>query len=359
MSAQVPTDPVKAKLSGNRLIEAISPQLFTELDRMLEEFRQKLEAEATVRLKKALLDKESEFRTRTDEETHRVRSETSDRIRSEVTTLLEARFAGQLTSELEKVKQEMGIQAREALEGWQKERLDLVSKAEQLRVLYDFHSQVWGAASQSEILRRFMVAADRLSSGVAVYLNRDDGLARWETKGEAAFPELISQETIDPEWRFEEIVVRSRTVAAVCAAGVTGRESFDGIVTTLQRAIENFGLRSRFFGPGGISSSPPNPAKVAASKPPDQPQPESGSDQARQLARTLVSEIKLGHEKEVLEGRAHADMYIRLQNVIEAARAAYRSQVKESGTDYFHDELVKILADNDPQRLGVGYPGHR
>ena len=34
---------------------------------------------------------------------------------------------------------------------------------------------------------------------------------------------------------------------------------------------------------------------------------------ARRLARMLVSEIKLGHEKEVLEGRVHADLYSRLQ----------------------------------------------
>jgi len=58
---------------------------------------------------------------------------------------------------------------------------------------------------------------------------------------------------------------------------------------------------------------------------------------ARRLARMLVSEIKLGHETQVLEGRAHADLYSRLQKEIDTGREAYRRQVEGPESDYFHE----------------------
>jgi hypothetical protein len=136
---------------------------------------------------------------------------------------------------------------------------------------------------------------------------------------------------------------------------VSDRGAIDILVFALKRAIENFGLRIRFFGRGGEDDS-----EVAEEVQPTD-DGETGEldpgSAARSLARMLVSEIKLGHEVAVLEGRANADLYSRLQKEIDAGRATYRSQVREPGTDYFHDEVVKILADNDPDKLGADYPG--
>ena len=81
---------------------------------------------------------------------------------------------------------------------------------------------------------------------------------------------------------------------------------------------------------------------------------------ARRYARLLVSEIKLYHEQEVREGRAHADLYQRLRSEIESGRREYRRRVANAhlgSSDYFHDEIVRVLADNDPSRLGETYPG--
>ena len=353
MSAKSPPDPPQGKLSADRLLNALSPALSAELERMLEEFRGSLDAEANVRLKKALLDKEAEFRARAEEEERRVREETSGQVRAEVTTELEARFKSDLAAELEALKGRLKQGAQEAKERWKQERLELIAETERWRLLAEFHRRVGDATSQVEILRRFVAAAERLSEGVALYLNKPDGLALWNTQGEAAaFPELISEDTIDPEWYFAPIVVQSRTVAAVCATGVKDRDSLVVIVDALKRAIENFGLRIRFFGAGGDPTSSPS---AQAS---DEESAKRGAD-ARRLARMLVSEIKLGNEKEVLEGRVHADLYTRLQKQIDRGRETYERLVPSSdpAPDYFHEEIVKILADNDPNRLGEGYPG--
>ena len=86
----------------------------------------------------------------------------------------------------------------------------------------------------------------------------------------------------------------------------------------------------------------------------------AGGMHACRVARTLVGEIKLAHEKEVLEGRVNGDLYQRLRAPIDEGRKVYASRIDgEPGTDYFHEEVVKILADNIVSRLGAEYPGPR
>src|SRR5206468_11619925 len=50
-----------------------------------------------------------------------------------------------------------------------------------------------------------------------VYVIKADGLALWKSRGDGAFPEIISQQTTDPESYFRAITVRGKTVAAVSA----------------------------------------------------------------------------------------------------------------------------------------------
>ncbi len=438
MSAKVPQDPAKGKLYVDRLIEAVTPELSTALDRMLEEFRATLEAEANVGLKKALLDKEAEFRARTAEEDdrlrektaqmeaegtvrlkkalldkeaefrarateeegrvrekvaqmeaeanirqkkavldkeaefraratdddRRIREETGQTVRGEVVAELEARFKEQLAGELDGLRRTLQKDAADTLERWKQEKLDLTAEANRWRLVADFHRRVGDAASQTEILKSFLAAAEHFSDGVAVYLNKPDGLALWHAVGETAFPDMVSEVTRDPDWFFAPIVVQSKTIAAVCATGLTDPDAFGTTTDALKRAIENFGLRIRFFGRGGVSE--PDVVERAVERTVEravvQPGPDGSDDpdvgaDARRLARMLVSEIKLGYEKQVLEGRTHSDLYSRLQREIDDGRETYRRQVQEADPDYFYEELVKILADNDPEKLGQGYPG--
>ena len=97
-----------------------------------------------------------------------------------------------------------------------------------------------------------------------------------------------------------------------------------------------------------------------------EPQPELDEEgerrhsEARRFARLLVSEIKLYHEDRVKEGRQNQDIYERLQRDIDRSRDMYdrRADATVKTThDYFHAELIRILAEGDEAQLGSGYPG--
>ena len=81
---------------------------------------------------------------------------------------------------------------------------------------------------------------------------------------------------------------------------------------------------------------------------------------ARRFARLLVSEIKLYNEPKVKEGRSHSDLYDRLREDIDRSRQMYDKRVAPpvaARHDYFHQELVNMLAEGDPAKLGGSYPG--
>ena len=91
--------------------------------------------------------------------------------------------------------------------------------------------------------------------------------------------------------------------------------------------------------------------------------PQRSLDDARRLARLLISEIKLYNEKKVDEGRAASDLYERLKDDIERSRQVYDERTPEHirrEHDFFKDELVRILADGRAEALGLdGLSGPR
>ena len=77
---------------------------------------------------------------------------------------------------------------------------------------------------------------------------------------------------------------------------------------------------------------------------------------ARRFARLLVSEIKLYNEPKVKEGRSHSDLYDRLREDIDRSRQMYEERIDPrlvKSTDYFYQELVRILAGGDAKVLGI------
>lgn len=75
---------------------------------------------------------------------------------------------------------------------------------------------------------------------------------------------------------------------------------------------------------------------------------------ARRYARLLVSEIRLYHEDAVAAGRREGDLATRLGGEIARARMLYEQRVAprvRRRADYFHDELVRTLADGNPALL--------
>jgi hypothetical protein len=79
-------------------------------------------------------------------------------------------------------------------------------------------------------------------------------------------------------------------------------------------------------------------------------------EEARRFARLLVSEIKLYNERAVLEGREHGNLYERLRDDIDRSRQMYEERIPQdvrTGTNYFYEELVQILADGRVEALGL------
>src|SRR5258708_6139092 len=77
-------------------------------------------------------------------------------------------------------------------------------------------------------------------------------------------------------------------------------------------------------------------------------------DEARRFARLLVSEIKLYNESKVDQGRKNKDLYERLKEDIDRSRQMYDERIGEEvrkSSNYFYDELVRILADGNPGTL--------
>ena len=79
-------------------------------------------------------------------------------------------------------------------------------------------------------------------------------------------------------------------------------------------------------------------------------------DEARRFARLLVSEIKLYNETKVEQGRRNKDLYERLKEDIDRSRQMYDERIGDDVrkvSNYFYDELVRILADGNAESLGL------
>ncbi len=120
---------------------------------------------------------------------------------------------------------------------------------------------------------------------------------------------------------------------------------------------------SAFRPPSAAPSRMPTPAAATpmpapGSAPPSRaltPEDQKAHDDAKRFARLVVSEIKLYNEAKVTEGRRTRDIYERLKEDIERGRQMYHDRVSagvRESTDYFLDELVRILAGGDASALG-------
>ena len=140
----------------------------------------------------------------------------------------------------------------------------------------------------------------------------------------------------------------------VAAPAVGSGSSFDALRTTplgggtpLVSGSPEVAPPSDVQGPGWA---------FATTRVPVSPNEESLHEEARRLARLLVSEIKLYNEEQVEEGRRNRDLYERLKEDIDRSRQMYEERVEPrilKSTDYFYEELVRILAAGDSIALGI------
>lgn len=103
---------------------------------------------------------------------------------------------------------------------------------------------------------------------------------------------------------------------------------------------------------GTIPVAPPPPPAAPASNGEDEVR-----NKARRFAKLLVEEIKLYNQAKVNQGRATRDLYDRLKDDIDKSRATYEKRYGQTipDVDYFTQELVRILGDNDRSIFGANF----
>jgi hypothetical protein len=131
----------------------------------------------------------------------------------------------------------------------------------------------------------------------------------------------------------------------------------EGSSTVMFNASSMAAIRQQMASPAAtaapaVSRPAPAPPPPAPSVPPEE---QKAHEDAKRFARLVVSEIKLYNESKVNEGRRQKDLYERLKEDIERGRQMYSDRVSahvRESTNYFYDELVRILAGGDAGALG-------
>ena len=228
-----------------RLLEAISPALASELDRMTEEMQQKFELDLQERLGSALRVAESTTHA-AQSQLERAVAEVREETRREV-----AKVTHDLQQEFHKTLEETASQLKSEAAA---ERARLQEQLDQWRVLAEAQRQLAQASSQAEILARLLRFAEPFAAGVAIYVAKAGGLALWKSRGKSVFPETISEDAVEAEFYFKVVSVRGKKIAAVCAAPPYKAETLEFLVSSMEVAVEVFGLKLR------ASAAKPSPA---------------------------------------------------------------------------------------------------
>ncbi len=121
-----------------------------------------------------------------------------------------------------------------------------------------------------------------------------------------------------------------------------------------------------FEQPSAVAQSEPviTAASAAAAAPAADPfanlSPEDADvhRKAQRFARLLVDEIKLYNQVKVSEGRKSKDLYDRLKEDIDKSRITFQKRYGNTaagGADYFSQELVRSLAEDDISIMGANF----
>jgi hypothetical protein len=114
-------------------------------------------------------------------------------------------------------------------------------------------------------------------------------------------------------------------------------------------------LHSQASAPGTAASEHSGAAETVES--PDSPEA-SIHKKAQRFARLLVDEIKLYNQAKVAEGRSNKDLYDRLREDIDKSRASYLKRFGSTPAapgDYFSQEIIRSLAEDDVSLLGANF----
>jgi hypothetical protein len=169
------------------------------------------------------------------------------------------------------------------------------------------------------------------------------------------------------------LTVDRTTVGMLYATGAVDSAALELLAQATAAILEARQRPVQWDRPPGLSRGPqPAPDLVRiepASAAPAGPAPDwgqlSAADRqlhlrAQRFARVKVAEMRLYRPDAVKAGRAQQDLYSALQDAIDEGREAFRQTfvtASKTMVDYFHLELVRTLANDNPAWLGSNYPG--
>jgi hypothetical protein len=211
------------------------------------------------------------------------------------------------------------------------------------------------ARTLSEILDTLVAWAAREAGRVAVVLVRGGGYTGWHSIG--FDPPFSRGEPINlpPDAFTIPLTVGGETVAVLYSE--FDLENADVDLGLAGAVLEIFAVHAARCLESVTAFKAARAALVKTGDRADERSDDSSADDdaaARRYAKLLVSEIKLYHEPEVLAGQRERDLATRLGGEIARARVLYEQRVPapiREQTDYFHDELVRTLANGDSTLL--------
>jgi hypothetical protein len=241
----------------DRVLEALSPALSAELNRMVQETRDALEQEFQSRLQTAVRDAESAAASAGQTQLAQALEHAKEETRGQVSADLQKQFDAKLEETAANLKKESAAElakleakvkqleadAKQLKDESSADRAKLQEELTHWKALAELSDELSKASSQPEILQKFLRLTQPFTQGLAIYVTKKDGLALWKSRGKSVFPDIISQDTTDPESYFRALSVRGKTVGAICAAPPFKMESLDFLSTSLERAIELFGIK--------------------------------------------------------------------------------------------------------------------
>jgi hypothetical protein len=260
------------------------------------------------------------------------------------------------------------------------------------------------ATSQAEILRHLLEGEARFAGRVALFVVKGGAISGWQGTGfqdnevvrgislnasaglvakaiqaraatagstadfDSAFVTAVTPPAED-RCMVLPLVVKDKVAALIYAdAGMVPGGALDGSALSVLNRWAALWLELSALRKASQSAATEEPAPAAApavsAAPPASPAPAAATEddvhrKARRFAKLLVEEIKLYNQAKVNEGKSNRDLYERLREDIEKSRNTYQKRYGESpvaSADYFNQELVRILADDDASLMGAAFP---
>ena len=230
------------------------------------------------------------------------------------------------------------------------------------------------ARSLTELLDTLVSGARLEAARADVWLIRGGRLHEWRSPGSDDGADRAAVRSLDEDGIIAE-AARTHAVAAAGASlavpiaiagqvvavlhadlpsqnGEGRRQSLELLTRYVARCLEAL---TAFKMARALTARPVEPDAPNAAQPADAERAEEDTS-AQRYARLLVSEIRLYHEAAVVDGRRDRDLATRLGGEIARARVMYEQRVPphvRQRADYFHDELVRTLADGDTGLLAI------